>query len=83
MIQISQRFPNRKLKHAPLLALTLFATFTAIYTSQASAIVVVQNSVVEKLVPEANHANTTRNIVDALASRHYVNTPLEVGAKRS
>lgn len=32
---------------------------------------------VEPLEPLPVHSNTTRNIVDALASRHYVSTPLD------
>ncbi|MBL4682008.1 MAG: carboxy terminal-processing peptidase [Pseudomonadales bacterium] len=81
MMNISQNsmgFTKSSLKRikAPLLAFALIIT-TSTYLSNASAIVVVKENSVEKLVPDANHVNTTRNIVDALASRHYVNTTLD------
>ena len=51
-----------------LLAL-LFATSVSFAT--------VADQAVEPLAPMPVHANTTRNIVDALASRHYVSTVLD------
>ena len=54
-----------------------FAFVLSLLTNSASAVVLVHENDVEKLTPEGEHANTTRNIVDALASRHYVNTELD------
>ncbi|MFT7244579.1 MAG: carboxyl-terminal processing protease [Candidatus Azotimanducaceae bacterium] len=45
--------------------------------SAGAAFATVPDAAVELLKPVPEHANTTRNIVDALASRHYVSTLLD------
>ncbi|MEX0942388.1 MAG: carboxy terminal-processing peptidase [Pseudomonadales bacterium] len=57
----------------PILRRACFIAFAS-YAALASATVPPQP---ETLEPLPVHANTTRNIVDALASRHYVSTSLD------
>jgi len=45
--------------------------------SAGAGFATVPDDAVEPLKPAPEHANTTRNIVDALASRHYVSTLLD------
>jgi len=50
--------------------------FTCLFAAGV-AFATIPEAVVEPLKPMPEHANTTRNIVDALASRHYVSTLLD------
>ncbi|MGK0339083.1 MAG: hypothetical protein ACJAWF_003720, partial [Candidatus Azotimanducaceae bacterium] len=50
--------------------------FTSLFAAGV-AFATVPEVAVGPLKPMPEHANTTRNIVDALASRHYVSTLLD------
>jgi len=53
-----------------------FFMFTWLFAT-GIAFAIVPDANLEPLEPMPVHANTTRNIVDALASRHYVSTLLD------
>ncbi|MFT7688957.1 MAG: carboxyl-terminal processing protease [Candidatus Azotimanducaceae bacterium] len=72
-IDLSQQKPAK----LNLLAVSLITLTLSIMANSVSAVVIAQENDTEKLTPEGEHANTARNIVDALASRHYVNTELD------
>ena len=76
-IDLSKHISARPKLRAASYFTIAFAFVLTLLANPASAVVLVHENGVEKLTPEGEHANTTRNIVDALASRHYVNTELD------